>query len=524
MLVLAIPLLEIFTVIYTSHIQVISKLKYPLIASSFSLWLFLFYYLGLFIPLPPPDLSSSIPASVTVRSLASYYYNYYSSNTRSFYEESLSRIVVIGVCAMALLSGFAAVSTPYTVFFANRKKVDLIDIELIQRSLDTTSDLLVSKTEQLHNIKAKLNARSSMSSTNLRSIMMSIRTAATGGDDLSNEKSGLSMEIDALEKIKYSLSNDLQSLKSTYQEQQYQKTKVGKLVRKAYLVFAIYCIYRLFNVLFLRNPIKRASTIYFMALAAKSQSYLSTGTISGTHDSTSLLSTGSPTNTDSLTQSDALANTLAHIFVKLHPTSDINAWIRQIGFILSGLLFIGSISSAITTFNSLTKAFPILRLEPHLQFTKFHSPRPSASSNFDEKPIYHSYPSSSSPTNPSSSPITPSSSLFNYPSFSLLVISQFLGIYIISTSLLLRSNLPQEMSSAITSALGAPLDAEFVESLFDTTFAFVALVTLIGIWFAERLSSGPDGVGTGMGLSSDDTFYAMFDEEKMLDATKLNWF
>lgn len=54
MLVLAIPLLEIFTVIYTSHIQIISKLKYPLIASSFSLWLFLFYYLGLFIPFLHP--------------------------------------------------------------------------------------------------------------------------------------------------------------------------------------------------------------------------------------------------------------------------------------------------------------------------------------------------------------------------------------------------------------------------------------------------------------------------------------
>lgn len=552
MLVVAVPLLEIFTILYTSPKFLIARLKYPLTAVIFSLWLFLFYYLGRFIPLPPPEPAKK-SVMMTTRSLASYYYNYYASNTRSFYEETLSRIVVIGVCAMAVLSGFAAVSTPYTIFFANNRKVDSIDIELVQRSLETTNDLLASKTEQLQDINHKIHARSSMSSTSLRSIMMSIRSAATGGDALTNEKTGLSMELDALEKMKDSLENDLQVLKSAYHDQQYQKTPMGRLIRRAYLVFALYCIYRLFTVLFLRNPIQRASHIFTMAINAK---FLAgnTDTVAGSVASASIGSAaaagdalvGTASSVDqasssvdsSLVRSDALAITLAHIVVKIRPTADIGAWTRQIGFILSGLLFLGSISSALTTFNSLTKAFPLLRLEPHLKFTKY---QPKHHHHHDEKPVYHSYPatssnlSSSSPSLSSSTSSTPINSLiasfFDYPSFALLIISQFLGIYIISTSLLLRSNLPQEMSRAITSALGAPLDTYFVESLFDTLFALVALVSLVGIWLAERwktsLTAAGAGMGASMGMSpsalgmmSGDG-YGYFDEEKLLESGKL---
>lgn len=515
MLIIAIPLFQIFTIIYTSQTPVISRFKYPLIALTFSIWLLIFYYIGQFIPLPPPEPSQNSMPSVSARSLASYYYNYYTSNSRSFYEETLSRIVVIGVCAMALLSGFAAVSTPYTIFIAKRKTVDLVDIEHVQRSLEKTTDLLFAKTEQIQDLKHKVSFRSSISSTSLSSIMMSIRAAATGDDQMSSEKTGLSTEIDSLQKLKYSLENDAQSLKSAYQEQQYEKTKTGKLLKKAYVVFSFYCIYRLCSVLFFNNPIKRATRIFSMALHAKSKSPIDADIISSASDS--LVGFAGSPNTDSFSQSDALAITLAHIVLKIHPTSDLNAWTRQIGFILSGLLFIGSISSAITTFNSLTKAFPLLQLEPHLYFINFQSQREPASPTSFDKPSHRSHPTSSFLS-------SLSASFLNFPSFSLLVFSQFLGIYIISTSLLLRSNLPQEMSSAITSALGAPLDVDFVESLFDTIFALVAMVSLIGIWFAERSSSGLIGSGRGAALKSsfDEITYGFFDEEKMLDSGKFS--
>lgn len=564
MLVIAIPLLEVFTILYTSPIYAVSKLKYPLTIVVYTLWLFLFYALGRYIPLPPPEPVKSVSAAT--RSLASYYYNYYTTNTRTFYEETLSRIVVIGICAMAVLSGFAAVSTPYTLFFSSPKKIDPIDIEILQRSVETTNDLIATKTKDLHDVETRLRLRSSMSSTSLRSIMMSIRSAATGGDDLTQEKSGLQMELDGLVKMNDSLEGDLRFLKSTYQSQQFEKTYFGRLIKRAYFIFALYCIYRLFTVLILRNPIKRASTIISMALNAKSKSsngVMGSGIgVSSSHShSDSSGDTSATAQSLTIAQSDALAITLAHIVTTIYPSSDLDAWTRQIGFILSGVLFLGSISSALTTFNTLTKAFPLLRFEPHLLFTndetlqqqqqsqqQFQLQQYSLNSEKSQSHSHSQLQQQSQPISPSqpfhphhnrygskggshnhhhSSPSFALSSFFNYPSFSLLIISQVLGVYIISTSLLLRSNLPKEMSTAITSALGAPLDTYFVESLFDTMFALVAVLSLVGIWIAERSGILGNGSRSASRASSifggnpggDSSDFAFYDEESILESS-----
>lgn len=526
MLVISIPLLEIFTILYTSPIRIISRLNTPLTIVFFSLWLLIFYKLGQFIPLPPSESNSStndprliVGASSAAR-MFSYYYDVYHENTRSFFEETLSRIVIIGISAMGVLSGFAAVCTPYTQFFTSPRKIDLAEIERLERSIETTNDLIATKTAELQQIENKLSTKAassgSVSSTSLRSFIMSIRTVATGGvtgssDELSLERANLKMELDGLLKMSDSLDSDLHLLRSTFFRQQTEKTLQGKLLKQAYFLFALYCIYRLFNVFILRNPIKRASTVFSMASNAKLLHSKNTS-----QESISLSKKIIADNSASSgSSSDALAITLAHLVVKFDPNSSLDAWTRQIGFILSGFLFLGSISSAVTTFNSLTKAFPILRIEPHLLFP-YNSFR-SRSSMFKRHSTIPSAITSSSSSSSSSSALTSSffASVFNYPSFSLLIISQLLGIYVLSTSLLLRSNLPQEMSLSITSALGAPLDVFFVESLFDTTFVIIALLTVVGLYLAKKMNEDNLDAFDATGLNSSS--FGFYDEEKLLD-------
>lgn len=419
MLVVAIPLLEAF--LYISPFFRQRRARYPLTAGIFLGWILLFIKMGKYIP-------------IVVKK-------------RSLTEETLSRIVVIGICAMAVLSGFAAVSTPYTVFFSTPKRVTLEDIDRTKRSLQTTTSLLQSKEHAYRVVQNKIRDRQFMSSTNLRSKIMSSIKASVVGDELTQEFQSLEMELDALKKMYTSLSHDLDSLQTTYNTQLRNRTVLGKVIAKAYVIFAIYCIYRLITILFFRNPVSRARTLVKLSLSSASTSSVSV--------SSSALATSS------IAQNDALAITIAHFAAKFSSYTDVDAWTRQIGFILSGFLFIGSISSALTTYNSLSKAFPVLKSK-------------AASSHLG---------------------------------LGALIVSQVSSIYILSTSLLLRSNLPKEMSSAITSALGAPLDVVFVESLFDTCFALVAVISLIGLYVANRYKDE---------FYDDDSY--LFDEEYLLES------
>lgn len=440
MLVVVIPILEAFLWLYSSPSYLVMKFKYPLTALAFLAWMFIFSKLGNIIPLPPPEHVN------VAKSLTS---TYWTPVSRTFAEETLSRIVVIGVCAMAVLSGFGAVSAPYTVFISKPKVVSVQDMERLQNSIETTSSLIHSKQHAHDMVQAKIRDRRLMSSTNLRmKILSSIRASVGGGDELTEEFQTLEVEINALKNMQESLANDLRSLQSTYSSQIARKTVSGQLIYRAYFIFALYCIYRLITVLFLRNPFERAHTL--LVLAGKHSKH--TG---GMGEMTAA-------------KSDALAITIAHIAVKFSSYSDIDAWTRQIGFVLSGFLFIGSISSAVTTFNSLAKAFPFLKQDNLLHIT-----------------------SSSNGTG-------------SFSGLGLLIGAQVVAIYILSTSLLLRSNLPKEMSSAITAALGAPLDTMFVESLFDTFFALVAVVSLLSLYVVHRYKLGQDDY--------------LYDEESLLES------
>jgi hypothetical protein len=80
-------------------------------------------------------------------------------------EQAISRIGVIGVTVMALLSGFGAVNAPYTCMSVFMRPVSDNSIAQMERKLHQTMDIIVSKKrrlvllerEQSHNVFSRGN-------------------------------------------------------------------------------------------------------------------------------------------------------------------------------------------------------------------------------------------------------------------------------------------------------------------------------------------------------------------------------
>ncbi|THX07195.1 hypothetical protein D6D17_04761 [Aureobasidium pullulans] len=140
--------------------------------------------------------------------------------------------------------------------------------------------------------------------------------------------------------------------------------------------------------------------------------------------------------------SDPINNVLALLTTHYDPTLDREAWSRQISFVLSGVMLLLSFNAVLQTFRLFTRFFP--SLAAHAQ---------------------------------SALP---------------LVISQIAGAYVISSALLLRSNLPSEVSSVISEALGAPLEGRFVEAWFESWFLVAVVLTSIGILISRKVGSSAD--------------------------------
>ncbi|KAH5520845.1 hypothetical protein HBI52_076220 [Parastagonospora nodorum] len=154
----------------------------------------------------------------------------------------------------------------------------------------------------------------------------------------------------------------------------------------------------------------------------------------------------------SFSNSDPINNFLALLAKHWDPTIDRVAWSRTISFLLSGVMLLLSFNSVLQTFFLFARVVPGV-----LQHTK---------TNF------------------------------------ALIISQIAATYVISSALLLRSNLPPEMKSKIGDALGAPLEPAFTERWFEGWFLVASAATAAGLWIGRRLK-GSEWDDDGEGADGD---------------------
>jgi len=137
--------------------------------------------------------------------------------------------------------------------------------------------------------------------------------------------------------------------------------------------------------------------------------------------------------------SDPINNILALMTTHYDPSLDREAWARQFSFILSGFMLLLSFNAVLQSFRLFSRFAPGV-----VQLAQSSLP---------------------------------------------LIISQIAGTYVISSALLLRSNLPAEMSSVITEALGSGLDAWFVEHWFESWFLVAVGLTATGILISRKVGS-----------------------------------
>ncbi|KAF2263692.1 hypothetical protein CC78DRAFT_581070 [Lojkania enalia] len=148
----------------------------------------------------------------------------------------------------------------------------------------------------------------------------------------------------------------------------------------------------------------------------------------------------------SFSNSDPINNFLAILAKNWDPSLDRVAWSRTISFLLSGVMLLASFSSVLQTFLLFARFLPGILHQARANFA--------------------------------------------------LLISQISATYVISSALLLRSNLPTEMKSAISDALGAPLEPAFTERWFEGWFLAASALTALGLWAGRRLR--------GQGWDDDD--------------------
>lgn len=137
--------------------------------------------------------------------------------------------------------------------------------------------------------------------------------------------------------------------------------------------------------------------------------------------------------------SDPINNVLALLTTHWDSNLDRAAWSRQISFLLSGIMLLASFNAVLQTFRLFARFAPAL-----LQHAQTSLP---------------------------------------------LVISQVAGTYVVSSALLLRSNLPAEVGGVISEALGAPLEARFVEGWFESWFLVAVGLTATGVLIGRKVGS-----------------------------------
>uniref|UniRef100_A0A8D0H2Q3 Golgi pH regulator n=1 Tax=Sphenodon punctatus TaxID=8508 RepID=A0A8D0H2Q3_SPHPU len=286
-------------------------------------------------------------------------------------EQLISRVGVIGVTLMALLSGFGAVNCPYTYMSYFLRNVTDADILGLERRLLQTMDMIISKKKR---------------------IAMAQRTMFQRGEvhNKPNDLSLIQQEVDALEELSRQLFLETADLHATKERIEYSKTFQGKYFNFLGYFFSIYCVWKIFmatiNIVFDRvgktDPVTRGIEI-----------------------------------------------TVNYLGIQF----DVKFWSQHISFILVGIIIVTSIRGLLIT---LTKFF--------------YAISSSKSSNVI-----------------------------------VLLLAQIMGMYFVSSVLLIRMSMPPEYRIIITEVLGE-LQFNFYHRWFDVIFLVSALSSILFLYLAHK--------------------------------------
>uniref|UniRef100_A0A9J7XJW3 Golgi pH regulator n=2 Tax=Cyprinus carpio TaxID=7962 RepID=A0A9J7XJW3_CYPCA len=146
-------------------------------------------------------------------------------------EQLISRVGVIGVTLMALLSGFGAVNCPYTYMSYFLRNVTDSDILALERRLLQTMDMIVSKKKRIAMTRRQMYQRGEEQNkqTGFWGMIKSVTSSPSGSENLSL----IQQEVDALEELSRQLfleTVDLQATKVKFWSQHISFILVGIII------------------------------------------------------------------------------------------------------------------------------------------------------------------------------------------------------------------------------------------------------------------------------------------------------
>nr|XP_012417133.1 PREDICTED: Golgi pH regulator A isoform X2 [Odobenus rosmarus divergens] len=163
-------------------------------------------------------------------------------------EQLISRVGVIGVTLMALLSGFGAVNCPYTYMSYFLRNVTDADILALERRLLQTMDMIISKKKRMAMTRRTMFQKGEVHNkpSGFWGMIKSVTTSAPGSENLTL----IQQEVDALEELSRQLFLETADLYATKERIEYSKTFKGKYFNFLGYFFSIYCVWKIFMVKF----------------------------------------------------------------------------------------------------------------------------------------------------------------------------------------------------------------------------------------------------------------------------------
>lgn len=165
-------------------------------------------------------------------------------------EECISRIGIIGVATIAILSGFGAVFTPYNYLAMFIRRVSKEEVEAIEKKYLQTLEMMAEKRKKIVLAERKrLNlsspgAAQASSSFSFSSIMGAI--GLTGSRDPHSENiANLEQDIVGLKTMGEQLFLEISELRAEQQREKWSKTLTGRYFNMVGYVFSAYCAYRI---------------------------------------------------------------------------------------------------------------------------------------------------------------------------------------------------------------------------------------------------------------------------------------
>ncbi|CAI2355907.1 unnamed protein product [Caenorhabditis sp. 36 PRJEB53466] len=183
-------------------------------------------------------------------------------------EQVISRVGVIGVTVMAILSGFGAVNAPYTYMTIFMRPVEQMQAQQLEKRMTHAMDMIVSKKRKLarNELELKrLNADKNGQEPSFLSKLWSNFSESSSETNLQSQISRMREEIKPLETLSRYLFLELVELENMLDRVAFSKTFLGMYFNVLGHFFSLYCMWKIFisliNIIFDRvgkvDPVTR---------------------------------------------------------------------------------------------------------------------------------------------------------------------------------------------------------------------------------------------------------------------------